>query len=50
MTSGSEFGIRNQVTLKYGNLWLKSNSSVSCKLAEESGTGCLVRCSFLLYT
>lgn len=50
MTSGNEFGIRNQVTLKCGNLWLKSNSSVSCKLAEESGTGCLVHCSFLLYT
>lgn len=46
MTFGSEFGIRNLVTLKCGNSWLKSNSSVLCKLTEESGTGCLVHCSF----
>lgn len=46
MTSGSEFGMRNQFTLKCGNLWLKSNSLMSCKLAEESSTGCLVHCSF----
>lgn len=46
MASGSEFGIRNQVTLKCYNLWLKSNLSVPRKLAEESGPRCLVHCSF----